>query len=188
MSILAMVGMAGSGKSVVAHHLRERGIPMVRFGQIIIDEVQQRGLPILPRHERQVREELRARYGMDVCAQRSIPFIEENLKQHPLVAIDGLYSYSEYKTLRHAFHNQLVVVAVFTPRHVRYARLAERPERPLSRSEAEERDIAEIEKIEKGGPIALADYTLLNDGTPAALLAQVDALLATLQHAEAGGG
>jgi dephospho-CoA kinase len=63
---------------------------------------------------------------------------------------------------------------------MRYARLANRPERPLTAQEAELRDYAEIENIEKGGPIAIADYMLVNDSTPDALLARLDALLDTL--------
>jgi dephospho-CoA kinase len=37
--------------------------------------------------------------------------------------------------------------------------------RPLSGEEAEKRDFAEIETLEKGGPIALCDYYITNDGT-----------------------
>jgi dephospho-CoA kinase len=37
--------------------------------------------------------------------------------------------------------------------------------RPLTLSEAISRDISEIENIEKGGPIAFADYMVINDGT-----------------------
>ena len=43
-----------------------------------------------------------------------------------------------------------------------------------------QRDTREIERLEKGGPIAMADYTLLNAGTPARLLAQLDELLREL--------
>jgi dephospho-CoA kinase len=53
-----------------------------------------------------------------------------------------------------------------------------RPERPLTFQEAQERDITEIENAEKGGPIAFADYALLNDGRKAELFAGVDDLLA----------
>ncbi len=180
MAILAIVGMAGSGKSVLAAHLRERGVPVLRFGQIIEDEVVRRGLAVNPQNERAVREDLRAREGMDVTAQRSIPRIRDYRATHPLVAIDGLYSYSEYKTLHAAFGDDLTVLAVFTPRRARHARLAERPVRPLTPAEAAARDIAEIEQIEKAPPIALADYLLVNDTDVAHLLQRFDALLEQL--------
>ena len=73
-----------------------------------------------------------------------------------------------------------MLVAVAAPRHLRYQRLATRPVRPLSPAEAQERDILEIEGLEKGGPIAMADYTLLNIGAPEDLLQQLDELLEKL--------
>jgi dephospho-CoA kinase len=73
-----------------------------------------------------------------------------------------------------------VVVAVFADRELRYARLATREERPLTAEEAQKRDYDEIQRIEKGGPIALADFTLINNGDPQAMLDALDALLARL--------
>ncbi len=72
------------------------------------------------------------------------------------------------------------VVAIYTTRSMRYARLSQRPDRPLSLAEAEQRDYAEIENVEKGGPIAMADYTIVNDGTKKELFRAVDKLLSTL--------
>jgi len=180
--VLAIVGMAGSGKSQVTRRLAEKGLPTIRFGEFIIREVLARGLPITPEHERAVREELRAIHGMDVCAQLALPQIRALLANHPAVIIDGLYSFSEYKTLKHAFGDDLVVVAVYTPRAERYRRLAARDERPLTRAEAEARDEREIEHIEKGGPIAMADQLIVNDGDLAALNARVDALFDRLMQ------
>ena len=70
-----------------------------------------------------------------------------------------------------------MLVAITAPRQSRYQRLATRPIRPLTPTEAQERDIREIEHLEKGGPIAMADYTLLNDGSPERLLRELEDLL-----------
>jgi dephospho-CoA kinase len=115
---------------------------------------------------------------MDVCARRSLPAIRKALEESPLVIIDGLYSWSEYRTLRAGLDENLVLLLVFTSRETRYHRLMARPERPLTFQEAQERDISEIENVEKGGPIAFADYALLNDGTKEELFAGVDELMA----------
>jgi dephospho-CoA kinase len=112
-----------------------------------------------------VREDLRSKQGMDICAKLSLPSIKAAMISGNIVVIDGLYSFSEYKTLRKEFHDKLVVVAIFCPRKLRYARLEIRKERPLTIFEAEMRDYAEIERIEKGGPIAMADYVIINDTT-----------------------
>ena len=64
---------------------------------------------------------------------------------------------------------------------MRYERLARRRERPLTREEAVARDWAEIERLEKGGPIAIADYTFNNDGAVADLIRMLDAMLAQIE-------
>ena len=176
--ILAVVGMTGSGKSELSRHLGSLGFPAIRFGQVVVDEIARRGLELNPANERTIREELRAAEGMDVCARRCLPAIRKALEQGPLVVIDGLYSWSEYRTLRAALGENLVLLLVFTSKETRYNRLKVRPERPLTFPQAQERDATEIENLEKGGPIAFADYALLNDGTKAELCAGVDGLLA----------
>lgn len=177
---LALVGMPGSGKTLCAQHLEQRGFYQFRFGGIVVDEVQRRGWPVTPDNERHVREEFRANEGKEAIARRALPALHTALESRPCIVIDGLYSFSEYKMLHAEFGGQMVVVAIVADRYLRYQRLAQRPERPLTPQEAEERDIREIEMIEKGGPIAIADYTLLNNDAPEALLARLDALVAQL--------
>ncbi|MEP7290890.1 MAG: AAA family ATPase [Chloroflexota bacterium] len=178
---LALVGMPGAGKSLCARHLEVKGYFQYRFGSIVVDEVSRRGLPINPENERLVREEFRAREGMDAIARRALPILISALERQNCIVIDGLYSWSEYKTLRAELGGELTVVAIVSERGLRYARLAERAERPLTAVEAERRDYQEIERLEKGGPIALADYTLLNDTSPDELLAALDALIERLE-------
>lgn len=175
--VLALVGMPGAGKTLCAKHLEAKQFYQFRFGGIVVDEVARRGWPITPDNERRVREELRAQEGMEVMAKRALPQLQQALAQRPCIVIDGLYSFSEYVYLKTHLDAELIVVAIVSPRHLRYQRLSNRPERPLTSAEAEQRDIQEIVTLEKGGPIAIADYTLTNDGEPQDLLARLDALL-----------
>jgi dephospho-CoA kinase len=168
--------MPGSGKSLCAAHLQARGFFQFRFGGIVVDEVARRGQPLTPENERVVREAFRAQDGMAAIAMRALPVLRRALDEHPHIVIDGLYSWSEYKLLRTDLDAELIVVAITCRRSLRYQRLAERSERPLTAGEAEARDYAEIEYLEKGGPIALADYTLVNEGSPNDLLDALDAL------------
>ncbi len=177
---LALVGMPGAGKSTVALALEQRGFFQLRFGGIVTDEVTSRGLPINAENERIVREEFRAVDGMAAIAKRALPDLKTALASRDCIVLDGLYSWSEYKLLQTDLGAELIVVAISCRRAVRYARLAARPIRPLTRQEAEQRDWAEIENLEKGGPIAIADYTLTNDGSESDLLAQFDALITHL--------
>lgn len=178
--ILALVGMPGAGKTLCAKHLEEQGFFQFRFGGIIVDEVVARGLEINPENERIVREEFRNNEGMDAIAKRALPKLKAALSERDCIIIDGLYSFSEYKTLRQELGEDMVVVAIVAARHLRYARLATRPIRPLTAAEAQDRDWQEIEKIEKGGPIAIADFTLVNDDSSDDLLQKLDTLLGKL--------
>jgi len=163
--IIAFVGMAGSGKSVGVEVLVERGFRKVYFGGITLEEVKKRGMEDNANNEKMVREELRKEYGMGAYAVLSLPKIEKFLDEGKDVVIDGLYSWSEYKILKEKFLDKLLVIAVFTPLNLRYERISLRDVRSLSFEEARKRDYAEIENIEKGGPIALADFTVVNDGS-----------------------
>ncbi len=180
--LLVIVGMAGAGKSSAARHLEKKGWHVIRFGALTMQELEKRGLPINEANEKAVREELRATHGMDAYARLLLPQILESLSVRPTV-IDGLYSWAEYKFLRGHFREQMKLVAICTTRSVRYARLSRRRDRPLSIAEAEQRDYAEIENVEKGGPIAIADHTIVNDGTEKELFQAVDKLLSTLYTA-----
>jgi len=180
--LLILVGMAGSGKSSVARHLEQKGWRVIRFGALTMQELEKRGLPINQANEKAVREELRAKRGMDAYARLLLPSIKESLTSSPTV-IDGLYSWAEYKFLKSHFGGQIKVVAIYATRSMRYARLSQRPDRSLSLAEAEQRDYAEIENVEKGGPIAMADYTIVNDGTKKGLFRAMDKLLSTLYTA-----
>lgn len=178
--ILAIVGMPGSGKSVVASYFKNMGFPIIHFGEIIIRELERRKLPITPNNEQIVREEIRRQHGMDVCAQMALPLIKLQILEHQLVIVDGLYSFKEYKTLKKEFSEDLLVLAIFTPKSIRYERLTLRQERPLTLAEAEKRDYMEIERIEKGGPIAIADLTLVNDSSQSHLYQKIEEVLARL--------
>lgn len=174
---LALVGMPGAGKTLCAEHLRRRGFPGFRFGQIVVDEVERRGLPRTQESERIVREDLRALQGREAVARLALPVLRQLLQTSPLIFIDGLYSFSEYQLLRRELDASLLVVAIVSARQRRYRRLGQRSQRPLDAAAAEARDLREITTLEKGGPIAIADHTLLNDGTPAALTHALDCLL-----------
>ncbi len=174
--IISVVGLCGSGKSVISEYIQNKGYEKVYFGGIVIDEVMKRGLPVIEKNEKQVREELRDQYGMAAMAILSRGKIEDFLMNDKKVLIDGLYSMSEYKVLKENFPD-MVTIAVFTSKKLRYERLSCRKTRPLTPEQAERRDYAEIENIEKGGPIALADYTLVNDGTKEELQKNIEVVL-----------
>ena len=166
--------MTGSGKSTASECLVNRGWHHIRFGQVTIDRLKEDRREINPETEKNMREQLRRDHGMGAFALLSLAAIEEGLK-HEHVVIDGLYSWSEYKILRETYGNRIHVVAIVASPKTRYERLENRVHdsqndpnyrmRPLRLGEAQMRDHAEIENIEKGGPIAMADFTVVNESS-----------------------
>ncbi|MEO7904607.1 MAG: dephospho-CoA kinase, partial [Candidatus Saccharimonadales bacterium] len=65
-------------------------------------------------------------------------------------------------------------IAIVAPKRLRHRRLTQRPIRPLTQNEANQRDWAEIENLEKGGPIAIADSYIINDGNIEKLHSAID--------------
>lgn len=162
--IVAFVGLAGSGKSSAVEYLTERGVPKIYFGGIIYKAMEEAGIDITWDSQKQFREQIRKKEGNDFVVKRVVKEAHDliNAGQHKIV-LDGLYSWSEYKILKHEFPGAMTVVAIVTPKHERKARMAKRPERPMTSQEVDERDWSEIENLEKGGPIAIADYFIHND-------------------------
>jgi dephospho-CoA kinase len=178
--VIAIVGMAGAGKSTSSNYFASKGFSVVSFGEIVIEEIKRRGLPCTQQNEQIVREDLRAKHGMSILAEISLPFIRVKLEENQAVVIDNLVSFTEYKILRRELDNELVVLALFSSRNIRYARLHSREFRPLTVEEATNRDEMEIEKIEKGGPIAMADFIIVNDDSKKALFKKIDLFIASL--------
>jgi dephospho-CoA kinase len=183
--LVCIVGMTGSGKSVVSDYLVNKGYYYLRFGQITMDLIKKRGLEPTEVNEKIIRESVRKEHGMGAYALLNIPKFDELLKKGNVVG-DGLYSWSEYKILREKYGNQLVVLAVFAPPELRYSRLVNRTllstdvslkNRPATLESAMSRDFAEIENIEKGGPIAMSDFTLINTGSVSELILQLEKVL-----------
>lgn len=177
--VVAIVGMAGSGKSEVAQVFQNHGFVRVRFGDVTDEEMKKRGLNPCEASERQCRELLRKEYGMAAYAILNQPRIDTALEKADVVA-DGLYSWEEYLSFKSHYGGQFYVVAVYSSPKTRYSRLARRNQRPLSVEEAASRDKSEIENLNKGGPIAMADITLVNESSLASLRQSTEILIGQL--------
>lgn len=178
---VVFVGMPGAGKSICVDYLTSSGIPSAYFGGITIDEVKNRGLEVNEENERLVREDIRNKEGKGAYAVRILKQVNDYFnKGHKYVVVDGLYSWTEYKIFKESLGNRAIIIAVVCPLKVRHERLASRPVRPMSETDASSRDYAEIEQLEKGGPIANADYYLINDGPVEELTSKLQQLLSKL--------
>lgn len=174
--IIAVIGMCGSGKSEAVKFFTEHGYQRVYFGDVVIIELKKRGLELNEVNERTVREDLREQSGMAAMAVKSLDKIKELYKTGNVV-IESLYSWSEYKIIHNEFGDNFKLLAIHTDKILRYERLMKREKRPLTLTEAISRDVSEIENIEKGGPIAFADYMVINDGTLGELKTKLKSLI-----------
>jgi dephospho-CoA kinase len=178
--VVAIVGMAGAGKSEVARVFEKHGFKKVRFGDITDEKLKNRGLEPSEENERYIRQQLRKKHGMAAYAKLNLPRIDSSLKSSNVV-VDGLYSWEEYILLKERYGERLSVLAVWASPATRHARLASRAERPLTLDEAASRDKSEIENINKGGPIALADFSILNEASLEELEKETEQVLSALK-------
>jgi len=179
--IIAIIGLPGCGKTEVINYLMDKlKCPKVYFGDVVFDVMKEKNLEINEINERQTREKLREQYGMAAMAIKSLPKIEEQLEKQNIVLIESLYSWEEYLTLKEKFSDQLKMAAVYSSPQTRINRLKNRPKRPLTADEVNSRDKAQIENLHQAGPIAVADYTIVNEGSVEELRQQMDNILKTL--------
>ncbi len=179
--VVIFVGMPGAGKSTCVEYLKNKGYATVYFGKITFDELKKRNLEINQPNEKIIREEIRQKEGKGAYALRVLSKIEELFeKGENIVVVDGLYSWTEYKIFKESFGDRSIIIGVIAPKKLRHTRLKNRAIRPLNEEESELRDYAEIENIEKGGPIANADYYLANDFSVNDLIKDLHKLLNSL--------
>ncbi|MDO8491216.1 MAG: AAA family ATPase [Dehalococcoidia bacterium] len=164
MRVVAIVGMSGAGKSEIAGVFEENGFVRVRFGDLTDEELARRGLPQTEENESRIRRLLREEHGMSAYAKLNLPRIDSALERSRVV-VDGLYSWEEYVLMKRHYGDSLCVVAVYSSPGARRRRLVSRPRRPLTVEQSISRDFDEIEKANKGGPIAMADVTIVNESS-----------------------
>ena len=178
--LIAVVGMSGSGKSVATTYLEDQGYKKIYFGGVIYDKMKEAGIEITPDSQKEFRENLRKEHGMGVVAKLLLPKIEKAYSMGDTV-LDGLYSWDEYLILKDKFKD-LKLICVCTDKKIRYNRVSNRPDRPFDHEDIIKRDISEIENAAKGGPIAFADYYILNNGDLNAFYNRLEEILESIEQ------
>ena len=161
--VIAIVGMCGAGKSEATTYFENKGFKRVYFGAITFDEMKKRGLDPTQDNERMIREEFRSTGDMAIYAKLNEEKVKNAYKDGNVV-IESMYSWSEYKYIKELFGENFKVISIVVDKDLRKERIAKRSTRSLTDEEVNKRDYTEIENIEKAGPIAIADYFILNNG------------------------
>ena len=182
--MVAVVGMNGAGKTVAVDYLTSKGHPKIYFGGMIYKEMKKRGIEWTPdgEREKQFREEIRKEGGKDWVVKQVIAEAKDLIAAgQKRIILDGVYSWTEYKALKKEFPKCVTVVAVVIDKQRRYKQAAKRAERAFTPAAIRERDRSEIENLEKGGPIAAADYYVLNNGTVDEMYERLDEILKEIE-------
>lgn len=178
--VIAVVGMAGSGKTETIKYLQQKfNWPKIYFGTATFERIEQEGLEVNYENERKVREKIRAELGMGAYAILALPKIEKEFETNDVVLLESLYSWDEYKIIKEKYGDIFQVIAVYASPKTRFERLTNRlNERPISdKEEFIKRDYSEIEGTDKGGPIARADFTIVNESSLEDYHKQIDLII-----------
>lgn len=177
--LVAIVGMPGAGKTIAADFFRSKGIPVLRFGDQTDIGLKELSMSLNEKNERWYREKLRKDLGMAAMAIKIEPRVLTAAQSHKQIVLDGLYSWEEYVYLKSKFL-QIKLLCIYASPSLRYQRLSNRTIRPLTIEEAQSRDIAEIENLNKGGPIAIADYLIKNESDQQTFLSELSSFYTAL--------
>ncbi len=156
-SMLCVVGMPGSGKSLFLDVVRGYGFQIVSMGDEVRAETGRRGLP--PEMHGKVAEDLRKERGRAAVAHLVVDKTTRDC------IVDGVRGLEEVKVFKERKF-PLVTVAIYASPRTRFKRLKirQRAGDPKTWKEFKKRDKRELQ-FGIGDVIALADYVLVNESS-----------------------
>jgi len=161
-AIIALVGLPGAGKSEAAAFFGKKNLPIISFGKIINDYIDQQMLGHTEDVHKKVREELRVKHGKEALAILNKNKINDLLKVNNIIVIDGMRSWEEYLYLKKELKKvEIYILVLYANKQLRYHRSAKRGYR--SKLFGEERDINELIGTNMGPTIAFADFLVKNN-------------------------
>ncbi|HEV8595032.1 MAG TPA: AAA family ATPase [Thermoplasmata archaeon] len=157
--VICVTGMPGCGKEEFVKVAEQRGLAIVRMGDIVREEAKRRGLKFSDETVGGMAHEERVKNGFGVWAERTVPHITDR----PTV-IDGIRGREEVEVFRRAFGDRLAVVAIHASPKVRYERIRKRGrgDDVISLEEFRRREEREL-GWGLGEVIATADFTVVNE-------------------------
>ncbi|OGK38301.1 hypothetical protein A3F03_01895 [Candidatus Roizmanbacteria bacterium RIFCSPHIGHO2_12_FULL_41_11] len=161
-AIIAIVGLPGSGKTEAANFFVHKNVPIVKFGQVLNDYIDQHQLKHDEKTHRRLREGWRKKRGADVFAQMNEQYIRESLKKKSIVVVEGMRSWEECLYLKKRFPEvRIYILNIYADKDIRRERAAGRKYRP--KLWGEEREINELLGTNMGPTIAMADFLIKNN-------------------------
>lgn len=161
-AIVAIVGLPGAGKTEAANFFKNKGLPVITFGEVVNDYIDKHNLTHTEDVHKEIREGLRIKHGKEAFAILNEEKIRKILEKNIIVVIDGMRSWEEYIYLKKKFPGvHLYVLSLYADKNLRYQRIAKRKYR--SKLYGEQRDIDELIGTNMGSTIAYSDFLVKNN-------------------------
>ena len=163
MRIIAFTGMPLSGKSEAVEIAKSFGLPVVRMGDMVWEEVKNQGLELTDRNVGSIANSMRNKHGKDIWAKRTIEkIISEKLTEK--VVVDGIRNVEEIYLFKKKLSKNFILIAITSSNEIR-------KNRALSRKRID--DSSNVKSIEKRDKrelgwgicevISKADITISNE-------------------------
>ena len=157
--------MPCSGKSEAVNIAKDKGIPVIRMGDMIWWETKNQGLELNDKNVGEVANSMRDKYGKDIWARITVDEIKL-LNKTDYIVVDGIRNIEEINLFKKELSSDFVVIAIDAPDELR-------KKRALSRGrEDDSNDIKNIGERDKrelrwgiGDVIASADIVISNEGS-----------------------
>lgn len=163
--IVALTGMPGAGKTTVANHLAQKGIPLLIMGDVVREAAQNDGLEPTSDNLSKLMLRLREKNGPEAIAflvANKITNMKHENNEFGVVIVDGVRSMAEIQVLRSVGKVKLLAIHGSTLTRYSHIRDRARSDVPSNIGEFDKRD-----KVEMGvgisDAIALADETISNN-------------------------
>jgi dephospho-CoA kinase len=163
LKIIAFAGMPFSGKSEAVKIAKDRGIPVVRMGDMVWDEVISRRLELSDANVGTIANEMRQTHGKNIWAIKTIEKIK-TMDPLGVLIIDGIRNVEEIEVFKKELGQNFVVVAITVSDEIRHQRAMNR------NREDDSKDLSLIKERDKrelgwglGRVIESADITISND-------------------------
>lgn len=180
MKVIAFTGMPASGKSEAVQIAKDKGIAVIRMGDLVWEETKRQGKPLDDKNVGEIANGMRKTHGMDIWAKRTVEKIR-SLKQASVLVIDGVRNREELACFKKELGLDFSVVAIQASDEQRRKRAIARgrTDDSTDRRDLEERDKREIswglQKV-----IADADIVIQNQGSLEELRKQILTLFSDL--------
>jgi dephospho-CoA kinase len=166
-TLICIVGMPASGKTLVAHYIAELGdYPIITMGDIVRELARERGIQDL----RELMFKIREEEGRSAIAKRCIRKIEEG--RSDVVIVDGIRNIEELEEFKKSY--VVHTLAILCSQEKRFERLhkRKREDDPKLWDGFVKRDLAE-KRIGIEEAILSAEYVITNEGTKEELKSDV---------------